>query len=116
MTRDKIFEWVNNEYGTNPEYPWEGDSLSAVLRNNSGKWYGIIMRIPGSRIGLDSDNLIDVMNVKCDPMVIDSLLSENGFAPAYHMNKKNWISIILDVVDADEIKGLIDLSYRLTIK
>lgn len=116
MTREEVLEWVNNEYGTAPEFPWDKDSVSAVLRNNSGKWYGLLMRIPGVKVGLDTDMQIDVMNVKCDPMVIDSLVREKGFAPAYHMNKKYWISIIINQVKDEDVKGLIELSHRLTIK
>ena len=33
----------------------------------------------------------------------------------HHMNKENWISILLDgTVSADEIKPLLELSYELT--
>ena len=35
-----------------------------------------------------------------------------GFLPAYHMNKQNWISIILDgSVPDDKIFPLLELSY-----
>ena len=35
-----------------------------------------------------------------------------GFLPAYHMNKQNWISIILDgSVPDDKIFPLLGLSY-----
>ena len=58
---------------------------------------------------------IDVLNIKCDPMMIGSLRMKEGFFPAYHMNKENWISILLDgTVSADEIKPLLELSYQLT--
>ena len=41
-----------------------------------------------------------------------SLLTEPGFLPAYHMNKTNWISVLLDETVPDEkIFPLLDLSY-----
>ena len=61
------------------------------------------------------DKTVDVLNIKCDPMMIGSLRMKEGFFPAYHMNKENWISILLDgTVSADEIKPLLELSYELT--
>ena len=37
-----------------------------------------------------------------------------GFLKAYHMNKEHWVTIILNEVDQNKIKELIDLSYDLT--
>lgn len=102
-------------YGTEPEYPWENSPDNAVLRNMmSGKWYAIIMRVKRQILGLDGDGFVDVMNVKCDPILVGSLRMENGFLPAYHMNKDKWISILLDgSVSKEEIFPLIDESYSL---
>ena len=59
--------------------------------------------------------LIDVVNLKCDPILTGSLRSDKGIFPAYHMNKSNWISVALDgSVSADKIKMLLDMSYELT--
>lgn len=58
---------------------------------------------------------MDVLNVKCDPMLAGSLRQQDGFHPAYHMNKDKWLSVRLDGSAPDnEIKSLIDLSYDLT--
>lgn len=38
MTRKQLFEWVKEEYGTDPDYPWQ--DWNAVLRHkDSRKWY-----------------------------------------------------------------------------
>src|SRR5699024_6960094 len=89
---------------------------NAVLRHKeNNKWYGLIMEIPATKLGLQGDRLIDVLNVKCDPILIGSFRSKPGYFPAYHMNKENWISIALDgSVPADEIKSLVSMSYDLT--
>ena len=64
-----------------------------------------------------SDRIIDVLNVKCDPLLIGSLRLKPGFYPAYHMNKDKWISIAMDgSVPSEEIKELVELSYQLTRK
>lgn len=60
--------------------------------------------------------MVDILNVKCNPSVIASLLeAEPGFYPAYHMNKKNWISILLDdSVSAQKISWMVEKSFELT--
>ena len=70
------------------------------------------MDVPSGKLGLTGEQFVDVMNVKCNPIMIGSLLSEKGFLPAYHMNKNHWISIVLDEsVPDDQIFPLLELSY-----
>ena len=46
-----------------------------------------------------------------------ALITENGFYPAYHMNKSNWITVALDgSADNEKIKFLLDMSFDLTSK
>ena len=75
------------------------------------------MTIPKNRLGEYSDKIVDIVNVKYDPIMLGSLLEEKGFYPAYHMNKEHWITICLDgSVDDEKILSLIDISYDLTVK
>lgn len=116
MERKELFEWAKETYGTIPDYPW--NDWNCVLRHKeNNKWYALIMEVSESKLGLMGERIVDVVNVKCDPVLIGSLRMKPGFFPAYHMNKDKWISIILDgSVPEDEIKDLIDLSYQLTKK
>lgn len=116
MNRQEIFEWVKETYGTEPDYPW--NDWNAVLRHkDSNKWYGVVLEVAESKLGLTGDKIVDVLNVKCDPILIGSLRQQKGYFPAYHMNKESWISILLDgSVPAEEIKNLIELSYNMTKK
>lgn len=121
MDREEVFEWVREIYGVEPEYLWADSPQSAVLRNpTSGKWFGIVMRVSGRVLGKvpEADARYDILNVKCDPLFTGTLSRQDGFLPAYHMNKSNWISILLTkgaVPDA-QIKHLIALSYNMTEK
>ena len=73
------------------------------------------MRIPEDRIGRESRELVDVVNLKCETALIGSMLSEPGVYPAYHMNKDHWITAALDGSTSDEtILMLLDLSFGLT--
>lgn len=114
MNRQEVFEWVKETFGTEPDYPWK--DWNCVLRHkHNNKWYAVILEVNENKLGLSRDSIIDVLNVKCDPMLIGSLRQKKGFFPAYHMNKDRWISIALDgTVSSEEIKNLIELSYELT--
>ena len=114
MTRQELFDWCRRKYGTEPDYPW--NDWNAVLRHtDNNKWYGVVLEVDRRKLGLADEGIVDILNVKCDPVMIGSLRMQNGFYPAYHMNKDKWISIMLDRPESDEtIKGLLALSYELT--
>ena len=77
---------------------------------NNKKWFALVVEINARKLGLAEDKTVDVLNIKCDPMMIGSLRMKEGFFPAYHMNKENWISILLDgTVSGDEIKPWLEL-------
>ena len=116
MERKELFEWAKETYGTEPDYPW--NDWNCVLRHkHNNKWYALIMEIEETKLGINSDKIVDVLNVKCDPLLIGSLRMREGFYPAYHMNKDKWVSIVMDgTVSAEEIKDLIEVSYQLTKK
>ena len=114
MNRQEIFNWAKQQYGTEPEYPW-ADGNAVLRHKENNKWYAVILEVRRDKLGLDGEGIVDVINIKSDPMLIGSLRTRPGFHPAYHMNKDKWISIRLDgVISQDEIKELIVLSYKLT--
>ena len=75
------------------------------------------MEVPKDKMGLSETGRIQILNVKCEPAVLGSFLSEPGFYPAYHMSKSSWISVALDgSVEDEKIKMLLDRSFELTSK
>ena len=42
------------------------------------------------------DAMVEIINVKIDPEKSIELKKRRGFYDAYHMSKKNWITIALD--------------------
>ena len=59
--------------------------------------------------------MMDILDIKCGPLLVGSLLLSPGFLPGYHMNKKHWITVLLDgTVPKAEVFGLLDMSYDLT--
>ncbi|MEI3542099.1 MAG: MmcQ/YjbR family DNA-binding protein [Acutalibacteraceae bacterium] len=116
--RNEIFQYAKERFGTEPEYLWMKFPNYAVLRNsNNSKWYAAIMDVQKQKLGLKGKEYVDILDVKCDPIMIGSLLNSKGYLPAYHMNKSTWITILLDgSISKDEIFNLIDLSYEMTQK
>ena len=114
MTRQELFTWIRQQYGTEPEYPWH--NWNAVLRHNdNNKWYGVVLEVSADKLGLPEAGIVDVLNVKSDPLLIGSLRGQDGYFPAYHMNKDKWLTIRLDdSVSPAEIQDLIEMSYELT--
>ena len=117
MNRETLFEYVARQYGTEPEHPWTTDPDSAVLRHtDNGKWYAVVMRVPRFRLGSNGEECVDIVNVKCDPLLTGSLRMLPGVLPAYHMNKTHWITLLLDGSVADDtVQELINVSYSLTV-
>lgn len=116
--RGAVLKYALEHYGTQPEYPWDNSPDYAVLRHAvGGKWYGLIMSVPKSKFGFSDDKPVDVLNLKCDPVMSGSMRLNGGIFPAYHMNKQHWISVLLDgTADIGLIEMLIDTSYGLTSK
>ena len=114
VDREEIFEYVKKQYGTIPEYLWSSSPDSAVLRHHNGKWYAVIMNVERSKLGVDGDDTVEIIDVKCDPEMTGMIIQTYGFLPGYHMNKQHWITILLDgIVGESKILDFLDMSYDL---
>ena len=67
---------------------------AALRRNDNNKWYGVVLEVSADKLGLPEAGIIDVLNVKSDPLLIGSLCGQDGYFPAYHINKEKWLSIV----------------------
>ncbi len=115
--RDGVFRYVKEKYKSDIEYLWPKYPGYAVFRHKDNKkWYGLIMNIPGSKLGLNNTDTVDILNVKPgDPLMLDMMIRQKGFFSGYHMNKGNWMSVLLDgTVPFDEICRWIDISFSAT--
>ena len=117
MTRQELFDYCLNTYGTLPDYPFEEDFETAVLRHiDTRKWYAILMRVPRRKLGLDSDEVVDVLNLKLPTEMFGSFGADEGVYPAYHMNKLHWISVLLSDAPDKTVAFLINVSFNATGK
>ncbi len=112
--RDAVLALAAERYGTGPEQPFAKFPGYVVLRCPDRKWYGVIMDLPRSKLGLPGEGTVDVLNVKCDPLLCGALRLQPGIRPAYHMNKESWNTVLLDgTVDLEQIGILLDMSYSI---
>lgn len=118
LNRESLDKYIAEAYGVTSEFPWVQYPGFAVYRHNGNKkWFAVVMNLHKSKFGLPEDEMIDVVNLKCDPVMTGSLHKDGGIYPAYHMNKAYWISVFLDgSVDDEKLKWLLDISHSLTNK
>ena len=65
MTRQEFLEHCKDTYGTSPDYPFDDLFETAVLRHaDNRKWYALVMKISRKKFGFDSDETVDVVNLK----------------------------------------------------
>ena len=117
MDRQKVLDYINKKYKVQPEYPWRTSPNSAVFRHSdNNKWFALLMDIPGDKVGLNSADYVNVINLKIDDMIFrDIVIREAGIMPAYHMNKMHWVSVLLDgTVPENKVLDLIDMSFLAT--
>ncbi len=117
MTRKEFLEYCLDTYGTKPDYPFTDDLQSAVLRHtNNRKWYALCMKVSRRKFGLNSDEVIDVVNLKKPIELSCPFDSVDGVYPAEHMNKTHWVSVLLPDAPADVVKFLVSVSFEATEK
>lgn len=116
MNRAELERLILENYNGEPDFPWMKYPNYEVFRHsNNQKWFALLMEVPKSKLGLEGEDLLEVVNFKCDALLIGSLRCEPGFFPAYHMNKECWITVALDgSVPDDTIKMLLNESYDAT--
>jgi predicted DNA-binding protein (MmcQ/YjbR family) len=116
MTRCEFNKYVAEHYGIEGDHPWLDDDDTAVYRHQTTKkWFAIVMNIPKSKLGICSDDRADVVNLKCENLLIGSVVDNETVFPAYHMNKSHWVTVVLDgSADTELVKHLIGMSYDLT--
>ena len=111
----EIIDYVDKKYAVPFEHLWEKFPENAIWRRSDNKkWFGIVMTVDLKKLGFENRGKGEVMNLRIDRNTTDSFVDGKLFFPAYHMNKKNWYSVILDGTVANEkIFALIDESFAL---
>ena len=114
----KLIEYVSDTYGDELEFLWEKFPDNAVWRRKDNqKWYGALLTVKKDKLGLPSDERVEIIDLRAATEDIDNLVDNARFFRGYHMNKKHWITICLDgSVPLSEIQSMLDASYELARK
>lgn len=117
MNRMEWERFILDRYGVAPDHPWEKYPNFAVFRHGENrKWFALMMDVTRDKLGLQGVERLDVVNLRCGPLLAGSLRAEPGIFPAYHMNKDNWITVALDgSVPDGQIIQLLEMSFAQTL-
>ena len=110
-----VIDYVRRQYGDELEFLWEKFPDSAVWRRRDNrKWYGIVMTVSKRKLGLDSDEVAEIIDLRLSPERMPETVDRERYFPGWHMNKKSWYTMLLDgSVPTEEICRRMDESYRL---
>lgn len=113
-----VIKYITDTFNDTLEYLWEKFPDNAIWRNkHNNKWYGVILNLPLEKLGIDEKKVYTVLNVRYPKDRIKDFIDNNLIFPGYHMNKNNWISIILDErMDTKLVMKLIDESYQISLR
>lgn len=105
-----------NKYGGNHVNPFKKHLDILAFVNEKNKWYALLSDVEYNKLNKNTDitTKVKILNVKYPTDRILEIIDNKNISPAYHMNKKHWISIVLDKnIKFKAIKELIDISYSL---
>lgn len=110
-----LIAYVREKYGDELEYLWDKFPDNAVWRRKDNeKWYGALLTVSRRKLGIPSDEIVEIIDLRIALEEMDNLIDNACFFPGWHMNKKHWYTIILDgTVSTDEICRRVDKSYLL---
>ena len=118
MNFSSVLKLMKQRYGADGEYLWDEYPNFAVFRHAGGKrkWFALLMRgLANEKLGRALPGSSDVINLKVSPDLAAILRDGEQILPAYHMNKKHWISVNLSSkIAPEQVEDLIDLSFELT--
>ena len=115
MNRAQLKEHILTTYLSEYDEPWAKWPDNGVFPHpGNKKWFALVTKVDGSKIGLDTDKPVDIVNLKGDPLLINALVEQPGYHRAWHMNKEHWITAELSAIDDDQLLALVEMSFDAT--
>lgn len=112
----EVIDYCNNKYGENHVSPFKKHLDILAFVNEKNKWYALFLKVEYNKLNKNTDitTKVKILNVKYPTDKILEIIDNKNIFSAYHMNKKHWISIVIDKnIKLETIKELIDISYSL---
>lgn len=118
---EKILSYIYTKFKIFPEHIFKQHPGYAVFRHkDTRRWFGVLLNLKTQKIKNKNSifikkDTITILNLKLDPGLVILMLDNRHFLPAYHMNKRHWISVVIDdETPLLQVFDLIDVSYNLT--
>ena len=113
-----LLETVRARWNEELEFLWDDSPECAILRRtDTGKWYAVMMRLPGRKFGLPDDAVSEFLLLRMPKDEEDAIHADSRFLPAYHMNKRTWFAIQLNGgVGLAELLRLTECSRKQAVK
>ncbi len=110
-----IIKYIKEKYHADLEFLWANLPDAAIWRYAPNqKWYGLLMVITGDKLGLKDSHKYEVLNLRYAKDQVAEVIDYEHIFPAYHMNKRSWLTIKLDgTLELATILKLVDNSYNL---
>jgi predicted DNA-binding protein (MmcQ/YjbR family) len=111
----RIEDYILKKYDVSPEFLWDKFKTDAIFREvKSKKWFGILMQVDYKKLNVNKDGYVNIIDLKANEQFINTKVDNKSIFKGYHMNKKYWITIVIDESIKDtEIFPLIDKSYEM---
>ena len=92
MKRAELESFIMETYNAETDYPWLKYPNYEVFRHcNNRKWFALIMDVPKNKLGLQGEEMLKVVDFKCDPIQIKNSIFRNslifqGLPPIKYQN------------------------------
>ncbi len=116
MTKEELIKFVQENYGVACDTPFKDDNIKIFRHLNNKKWFAALLRVQENKIRGVGEKVIDILDVKTDPLIREPMLKKKGVYIAYHMNKVHWLTIDINEIKDEDLEFLLDLSFELTKK
>ena len=113
-----MIEYIKNKYNDELEFLWEKFPNNAIFRRKDNKkWYAVLLTIPLNKLKIKSNEIVEIIDIKASEEQINELIDNKTVYEGYHMNKKHWITVVLNSsMQNEKLFELIDKSYQLANK
>ena len=115
--KENYVDFLHSYFNAPGDNPWaeEPDNSSTVYRCPNNKWFALVMQIKFKNLGFESDEPVWTVNLKAEN--VEAISDKKSIFPAYHMNKKYWITVLLTAVtDFEKLCELTKKSFALVQK
>ena len=113
-----LVNYIKTTYQVEPEFLWDSTPDGFIFRRKDNrKWFALFLTVKRDRLSLSGKEKESIVVFRADPAQIPLIIDQKKYFAGYHMNKKHWLTAILNgSISLEELALRIDESYRLAKK